>query len=118
MKVKLNALVNAKESLIKLGKTDLPVKTAYALNKDFQKMNIEFKAYEEAKMKLFDKYGEKQPDEKIIIKPENIKTFQKEIGELLETEVEIDLWKVKLENLGDVKFSALELGMLEFLIEE
>jgi len=123
MKLSLDDLINAQESLIKFAKTDVPVKIAYWLSKDIQKFNIEFKAFEEARSKLFEKYGKKQVNEEtkqeqLVIKPENIEIFQKEINELLKTEVEVEVHKIKLESLGEIKLSTFDLGVLQFIIEE
>ena len=123
MKLLLNDLINAKESLTKLAKTDVPVKIAYWLSKDVQKLNSEFVAFEEARGKLFKKYGEKQVNEETkqeqsVIKLENIESFQKEISELLKTEVEVDVHKIKLESLGEIKLSTFDLTALHFIIEE
>lgn len=123
MKLSLNDLINAKESLTKLAKTDVPVKIAYWLSKDVQKLNSEFVAFEEARGKLFEKYGEKQVNEEskqeqIIIKTENLEVFQKEIGELLKTEVEVEVHKIKFEALGEIKLSTFDLSSLYFIIEE
>lgn len=117
MKLSLNDLINSKGSLTKLAKTDIPIKTAYWLNKDIQKLNNEFLIFDELKKKLFEKYGENK-DNQIIIKPENIESFQKDFNELLKSEIEVEIHKIKLEMLGEIKLSPFDLTALQFIIEE
>ncbi|NGX63817.1 MAG: hypothetical protein KR126chlam6_01231 [Candidatus Anoxychlamydiales bacterium] len=74
-------------------------------------------ALEEKKQLLFIKYGEEK-ENKISIKQENVKTFTKDIGDLLDIEVEIEVTKVKLNDLGDIKLSPLDMLNLDILIEK
>jgi len=124
--MKLSTIINAQQSLTKLANSDLPVKIAYSLSKTIQKLSVEFKAFDEARNKLFEKYGEEieektktgQPNRYKKIKNENIEEFQKEINKLLDLEVEVDFKKIKVSNLEKVNLSAIDLTNLEFILEE
>ena len=55
-------IVNTINTLGELSNAKLPVKVAYAITKNINKINVELEAYNKEKAKLINKYGEK--DEK------------------------------------------------------
>ena len=133
MKIKLSKLVNAVSSLQGLSKRDdLPIKVAYALVKNYKKIDTELKAFEETKNKLFEKYGEKvvldkkgnvvedeSKGKKVTrIKKEHIETFNKEIDKILEDEIDLQVHKIKIEIFEDVKIKPQTLMAIDFLLED
>ena len=90
------------KQLIDIG---FPIKTSYLLAKMAHKLDSQFKIINEVKDGLIEKHGEK--DEKsgsLSIQPthKNWGKFIAEFNELLETEVELGVEKVKLpEKIGD-----------------
>ena len=117
MKLTLKKLISVKPSMKKLLNQDLPIKISYNLSKLISELNEEYTLFEEKKQLLFIKYGEEK-ENKISIKQENVKTFTKDIGDLLDIEVEIEVTKVKLNDLGDIKLSPLDMLNLDILIEK
>lgn len=127
MKVKLNDIINAQMSIQKLLNTDMPGKLAYSIARNVRKLEIETKSFDDARQKLFEKYGEEveETNEKTKkvnkfkrIKQENVEQFQKEVGEILEKEVDVDIWKVKVADLEKINLAPNALIPLSFLIEE
>ena len=52
-------IVNTINTLGGLSNAKLPVKVAYAITKNINKINVELEAYNKEKAKLINKYGEK-----------------------------------------------------------
>lgn len=103
----INGLARGKEVIMKgmmLQKTSLKVKVyMQRLNKAIAD---DVKTYEDEKLKIFKKYGEEK-DGMITVKPADIEAFNKELKELQDTEVEVqvqNLWSTDLtvENLSDI----------------
>ena len=108
-----------KPSLQKLIAQDVPIKIAFKVGKIIKVLDSEYTVFEESKKKLFEKHGEENIEKNLEVKPENMKVFTKELNELLSIEVDIDIEKIKLEDLGEeVKLSPIDASNLDILIEE
>lgn len=130
MKIKLTneRIVDSVDTLKELNNAKLPVKVAYAITKNINKIDNELKAYIEEKSKLIDKYGEKDKEGKLKIdekgniplKKEYIEDYNKDIKELLSIENEVDIHMIQLDNLlnSDYSISPSELSAIDFMIEE
>lgn len=120
-------IVNSINILGELNNAKLPIKVAYAITKNVNKINSEIKPYNIEKLKLLDKYAEKNEKGEIIIenghfkiKEECVENWNKEIKELLEIENEIDIHMIKLDDLlnSNYNISPAELSAIAFMIEE
>ena len=121
-------IVNTINTLGELSNAKLPVKVAYAITKNINKINTELKAYNEEKVKLIDKYAEKDEKGKlktneignVILKEEHIEDWNRDIAELLSIENEIDIHMINLDDLlnSNYNISPAELAAIEFMVEE
>ena len=76
-------------------------------------------------MNLIKQYGEKdetgelKSDENgnVRIPPEVLTDFNKELQELLATEIEINANKIRIDDISDVEFTAAEMAQLDDFIE-
>ena len=127
MKLKLGELNIVLESLNKLIDKEIPIKTSYKLSKLTKKIIDEYSIYEENRMKLINKYAEKDVDNNIIINKkdnsttmigENKINFNKEFTELINIEMELEFEKIKLDDLGEISISPRNLLYLNFLFDE
>lgn len=120
MKLSMEKLVQIKPSLQTLLSQDIPVKTSFKLTKWIKTLNPEYESFEENRKKLFEKYGEKNIEGNVEIKPKNIEIFNKQLRELLDIEVDVKLDKIKLEDLGEkIEISPLDLSnLVGILIKE
>ena len=121
-------IVNTINVLGELNNAKLPVKVAYAITKNINKINTELKAYNEEKVKLIDKYAEK--DEKgelktneignVILKEEHIEDWNRDIAELLSIENEMDIHMIQLDDLlnSNYNISPAELTAIDFMIND
>lgn len=130
MKVTLSneKIVNMTGVLGAVNNTQLPIKIAYAISKNINKIENELKAYNIEKAKLIDKYAEKDEEDKlktdeqgnVNIKEEYREDWNRDITELLSIENEIDIHMIQLEDLlnSDYSISPAELSVIDFMIND
>ena len=121
-------IVNTINALSKLNNAQLPIKVAYAISKNVNKIESELKVYNTEKAKLVNKYGEKDKEGKLKVgengnvplKEEHIEDYNRDIKELLSIENEMDIHMIKLDDLlnSDYNISPAELSAIDFMIEE
>ena len=121
-------VVNTINAWSKLNNAQLPIKVAYAISKNVNKIESELKVYNTEKAKLVNKYGEKDKEGKlkvgengnVSLKEEHIEDYNRDIKELLSIENEMDIHMIKLDDLlnSDYNISPSELSAIDFMIEE
>ena len=107
MKLSNEKILNTINVLGNLNNTQLPIKLAYAISKNINKIDIELKTYNDEKVKLINKYAEKDKEGKvisdehghIIIEEKHKEDWNNDILELLSIENEIDIHKIQLDHL-------------------
>ena len=105
---------------------ELPIKVSYAIAKNISKLEKELQIYNQEREKLIEKYSVKDDDNKTIIDENNqikiqdeyLYAWNKDIKELQEIEVEIDMHKFKLEELNGYNITPAELMAIDYMIEE
>lgn len=116
-------MLNALKVLNTFKYVKLNIKLSYAIKKNIDILSRELKVYEEERLALVDRYGEK--DEKGILKIENgnyiikdIEEFNKDIYELMNIENEIEFYDIYLEEISksNLEISAEEIGNIDFLL--
>lgn len=128
MKLTNRRIVNDANFLGTLNNKQLPIKVSYAISKNISKLESELKIYNKERQKLIDKYcikneeGENLIDEnnQLKIADEHLDTWNKELNELLDIEIEIDIHKFKLDDLihGNYEMSPAEISLIDYMIEE
>ena len=128
MKLSNEKILNTINVLGNLNNTQLPIKLAYAISKNINKIDIELKTYNDEKVKLINKYAEKDKEGKvisdehghIIIEEKHKEDWNNDISELLSIENEIDIHKIQLDDLLNANYniSPAELSMIDFIIED
>lgn len=126
MKLSNRTIINTINAIGGARERALPIKASYAISKNLLKLEKEVEAYNLEREKLLKKYAEK--DEEGEIKADelgNIKfvkkykeKWNKEISELLDIEVEVDIHKFDLSVLDNVEMSVQELMAIDFMIQE
>lgn len=120
--IKLGELKEITEGLNEILSKELPIKPAYWFGKLAKKIRKELLELEENRMNLIDKYALRDEHNKPIIEDNkykffDIKSFNTEFKDLVETEIEIDFIPVSIEQLGDTKISPIVMMGLEKFIE-
>lgn len=126
MKLTNRKIVNTINSIGTVSNRSLPIKASYAISKNLLKLEKEAEIYNLEREKLLDKYSEKDEagqravdkNGNVIIKKEHIEDWNREITELLDIEVEIDIHKFDLAVLDHVEISPQELMAIDFMIND
>lgn len=130
MKMKNKQILAIYNNIRPIKQKQLPVKIGFAINKNLATMDDAAKAYEEERMKILDRYGEKDENglktsedgKEYLLKDK--KAYKEAMDELWEIETDISIHTVTMndvEKCDSEKFDALtpfELEILEFMIAE
>ena len=128
-KIRLEELLGIHQVLSYLFNSLLQEKTHYWLDRVFEPIEKESKKLDESRKRLIDKYVARDEDGKPILSPDKTKfefepnklvTLEKEFGELLQEETEINIYKFKWEDFKDIKITGLMRRILKqrFIIDE
>lgn len=126
MEIKLKEIVNANDTLTKLANaTGLSSVVAYRIMKNIKLLSEELELFEKNRMNIIKKYCAKDDGGKPLLKENNytipnesLQEFNEQINELLEETATIDFKTLNIEKLDSLGLTPLELGTIEFLIEE
>lgn len=126
MKLTNKQIVNNSMILMEISKKELPIKVSYALAKNIVKIEKELEIYNSERQKLLDKYcvkdenGKNKVDENknLKIQEEYLKDWERDIKELENIELEIDIHKFRLDELNGYNMSPSELIAIDYMIEE
>ncbi|SCJ49797.1 Uncharacterised protein [uncultured Clostridium sp.] len=126
MKLTNKKILNDAMTIGAISNKELPVKVSYALAKNISKIEKELQIYNTEREKLIEKYSVKDDDNKTVIDENNqikiqdkyLEDWNKDIKELQEIEVEIDIHKFKLEELNGYNMTPAELMAIDYMIEE
>jgi len=125
IQVKIVELLNSTDTLQKLSQQDFKAKLAWSIARLLKSAEAEIQSFNETRMNLIRKYGEKDENGDLItdekgnckIDQESLTEFSTQLGDLLETTVEINANKIKVEQLDDVDFTPSEMTILEPFID-
>lgn len=128
MKITNKKLVESINLVRQVAQKQLPVKVSYAISRNTDHLESALKPYDKERQKLIEKYAEHDENGNLAIRPDGISVkfkddaakaaWDKDIEELLGIEADVDIRKFKLDDLGDVSFSAAEISAIEYMIEE
>lgn len=124
MLLKLGTLVKSKNVLIELNNTKgLDSVTAYRILKNSYAIDKELKFYDKQIAKLVHEYCERDKDGKPIvkngyytIKNEFKNKYEKEIFDLLNENVEVQINKISIESIFKIGLSPAQIGTIEFML--
>lgn len=123
--VKIADLLNSTETLQKLSQQDFKAKLAWSIARLLKAAEVEIQSFNDTRMTLIKKYGEKDENGELVtddkgnckILEEGIETFGKELNELINTEIEINANKIKMDLLEDIDFTPSDMAVLEPFVE-
>lgn len=123
--VKIADLLNSTETLQKLSQQDFKAKLAWSIARLLKAAEVEIQSFNDTRMTLIKKYGEKDENGELVtddkgnckILEEGIEAFGKELNELINTEIEINANKIKMDLLEDIDFTPSDMAVLEPFVE-
>ena len=125
IKIKINDLLNTTETLQKLASKEMKAKLSWQIARLLKSAEKEIQDFNETRMNLINKYGEKGEDGNLItddkgnckITPDSVNTFSAELNELVQSEVEINANKIRIDDLENIDFTPAEMAALEIFID-
>ncbi len=125
MKLKMRTLVMCESALRTLGNTKgLSSITAYRISKNIKAILEEIKTYNDTYTKICEEYVDKDKDGKPIIKDNKYSMplekeieVNKQLNQLLDEDVDIQIKKVTLADINKAGLSPLELDSIEFMLD-
>lgn len=120
MEVKLITLINSMETIKELSKLKVKAKTAWMLAKSAKAVEAECATFEDVRRAKIEEIATEEEEGNKVIKPNTpeMERFQAEINELLASDVEVDVKKIDIEDLGDNEIEFGKLLQLEWLIND
>jgi len=123
--ITLDQIVKSVDILKTLSKQDLNARLAYKICKIILAVDEEYNAFQDTRMKVITKYGEKNEDGtikndngQVMILPENVEDAQRELKELLETQVNLNVNALTIDELENCTISPADMINLMPFIEE
>lgn len=124
--VTLNDILNSSETFREISTKSVPVKTAFRIARLIRELDKENVTFDESRRKIIEKYAErdenggmKQTDEgNVILQQDKINECNNEMLDLLNTEIEINVDKLHVDDLGDIELTPAQTLSLEAFIEE
>lgn len=119
-------IIGGKEVFKKLAEMPLNIKVAYNIARIIREIEKENKTFEDTRQKLLFKYGEKDPSGQLIINqnnqitiiPEQINNYNKEIQELLDEKIKLNVEPINLNDLGEIQITPAEIYQINIFIKE
>lgn len=119
MKIQLRTLVESSEALQHLLDEKLPIKTAYKLQRTLRAVLAEVSSFEAARNALVRQLAQaKDAPGPVQVPADKMNEFLKQIDETLSTEVDVDVVRVPLSELGEVQLSVRDVLLLSYLVED
>ncbi len=119
MKLTVEEVYNISQGLSALLDKELPTSVAFSIQRNFKKVGEEVDAANKVKNKLADKYKDHIDDNGYFKKgkKKEKEEYNKELKELYDETVEIELNPIKLSDLGEY-IKPRTVGLIEKIIEE
>jgi len=121
MKIKLGLLVNSKEGLSIIATSKFKATKLFEITKFVKKANEEIESFEKVRQEKIKQYGEEQTNDKgekvMQVASDKINDFVADIEDLFNSEIDIDVPKILVEDLGDTEMSPNILLSLGYIFE-
>ena len=122
----INDMLNSMEPLKKLSTYQLKTKIAYQIARLMREINKEYELFQKTRQNLAIKYAEKNEKNEIIIdengnykiKNDKINICNKEITELINTKIALNVEPINLEDIENTECTPTEIFALMPLIQE
>ena len=119
--IRLNDILNSIPIFRNISNQPLPIKIAYQVARLIRELDKESTTFDESRRKIIEKYAERDEsgeyklteDGNIIIKPEDIEMCNREMTELLETSIEINVEPLNINNFTATELTPAQMLSLE-----
>ena len=126
IKLKITDIINSVSTLKELMSKPLKSRVAYKVARLAREVENEYRLYDEKRVDLIKKFanhdenGELVVDEEgsFSVADENVAEFRKELMELMDVEIELNVDKVSLDELDGCDFTPNEMANIMVFVEE
>ena len=120
MKLKLKQIWAAQQAMPKLLQKELgDVKASYWIAKNGRKLEQEIVDMEKARITLVKTYGaEDTESKKWSVPPAQLDEFNRKYEGLMDTEVDVDIKEISLDQIKDAKLAPIDIAAIDFMIKE
>ena len=126
IKLKISDIINSVSTLKELMGKSLKSRVAYKVARLAREVENEYKLYDEKRIDLIKKYANHDENGELIldeegsfsVADENVAAFRKELMELMDVEIELNVDKLSLEELDGCDFTPSEMVNLMVFVEE
>lgn len=126
IEISVRNLLESATTLQGIMQKTLKGRPAFLLARIAREVDKEYTSFNNTRMQLIQKYGEKDENGNLVadesgnnkIPQSAIEDFNKEVSDLLETKVQLNVNAIPLDDLKDIDFTPQEMLALEVFIEE
>lgn len=118
MKIKIEKLIGSTEALKNLFTAPVPVSVAFLLSKIIKEFEENLKFFDDARNAAIQKYGKEQKDGTFKVGEKEGVILNKEVQDLLNTEIEFHADPINIDKLNDITLSASDMYSLDWLLTE
>lgn len=115
MKITMMKIMNIRNELEALFMKDVPIEASWAISKFIRQIEVEYNDFEKNRVKILKKYIDEETGK---VPEDKQNELQKEMENLLDVEVELDIRPIPINALGDVSVPPLSLAKMSFLFTE
>lgn len=124
--IKLNDIVEGISCMQELSTRTLRSRPAYKIAKLLKEVNNEYQIFNEQRRALIEKYGTKDENGQLAVDEngnyrivqEKIGEFNKELQELLDTEINLNCSKIDLDDLDGEEFTPTQMMQMSAFLSE
>jgi hypothetical protein len=117
MKLKLKEVVEGYTVLQIIGLEKMSLRMAFIFQRNIKALQPEFESFEKTRVEaVAKKYGDKKKDGSFEVTDKNkLKEYLSEIGVLLDTEIDVEVTLVNIEDVKDIKVSPNDLMYINWM---
>ena len=125
IEIKIQDLLNSTDALQKLSKMNLKARLAWQVAKLLKVVDEEMQDFNKTRVEVIRKYGNKDENGELItdekgnckVEGENLVAFTKELNELTDTMLSLNVNRLKIKELEELDFTPAEMVQLEPFID-
>ena len=122
----IRQIVDNIDTLKDLATKPLPARAAFKVGRILKEVINDYNTFQDTRQQLLNKYGEKDeqnqlktnPENQVIITPDRLAEFYKELNDLLDSKVEVNISLIRMVEIGSEQFTPAQMAVLEPFIEE
>jgi len=119
LKIKVADLYDLSLGLNDLADKELPISTSLKIEQNQKRVSEELVSTDKIRQKLIEKYKDNdvKVENGVKIKDDKLDIFQEEVQELMDQDVELDLKKIDLKDLGEISIKPRSLTFLKTILK-